>query len=70
MLSRMQEQGFSASILTKSDYIVRDLDVLKQMPDASVGVSVAFQDESVREIFEKSTIPLIERVREFVRVRW
>lgn len=49
------EKGFSASILTKSDLVVRDLDVLKEMNDASVGVSVAFNDIDTLRLFEGNT---------------
>jgi DNA repair photolyase len=63
ILDELRKHGFSACILTKSDYVVRDLNILRQMPDASVGVSIAFQDESIRKLFEANTIPMIDRIR-------
>lgn len=50
------EKGFSAGILTKSDLVVRDVDVLKEMGDASVSVSVAFNDSDTLRLFEDNTL--------------
>jgi DNA repair photolyase len=55
VLELFLEKGFSAGILTKSDLVVRDLDLLKDMGNASVSVSVAFTDNSVRQQFEART---------------
>jgi DNA repair photolyase len=44
VLELFLKRGFSASILTKSDLVVRDIDILKEMNDAAVSVSVAFND--------------------------
>lgn len=54
ILKILLEKGFSARILTKSDLVLRDLDLLAQMPDAGVSVSVAFTDEAHRRLFEGS----------------
>lgn len=45
--------GFSACILTKSDLVVRDIDLLRAMPGSTVGFSFAFQTERSRRIFEE-----------------
>lgn len=55
VLERLLENGFSASILTKSDLVLRDIDLLQSMEKAAVSVSVAFNDEDVRRCFEAST---------------
>jgi len=55
-------KGFSASILTKSDLVVRDIDILKGMNDASVSVSVAFTDNQTRSLFEANTIDTEKRI--------
>jgi len=44
--------GFSVSILTKSDLVTGDIDLLKSMPGSSVGFSIAFQAEDDRQLFE------------------
>jgi len=46
--------GHAACILTKSDLVVRDIDLLRGMPGSSVGMSFAFQTERSREMFEDS----------------
>lgn len=55
VLELLEEKGFSASILTKSDLVLRDMDVLKSMKNAVVSFSVAFNDEDVRRMFEANT---------------
>ena len=55
VLELLLEKGFSAGILTKSDLVVRDKDLLKEMNDASVSVSVAFTNNDVRQQFEANT---------------
>ena len=42
VLELFLEKRMSASILTKSDLIIRDIDLLKKMDNASVSISVAF----------------------------
>jgi len=51
-LELLVELGFSACILTKSDLVLRDIELLQNMADCSVGFSLAFQDEGVRSRFE------------------
>jgi DNA repair photolyase len=68
VLELLQPKGFSASILTKSDLILRDMDVLRNMDQASVSVSVAFKDNAVRQLFEADTMdtePRIDALRKF-----
>jgi DNA repair photolyase len=54
VLELLLERGFSVGILTKSDLVVRDIDLLTEMDDASVSVSVAFNNNEVRKQFEAS----------------
>lgn len=58
----LADAGFSASILTKSDMVTRDLDLLAAMPQASVGVSLGFSDDSLRRALEEDTPPNERRV--------
>ncbi len=51
-LELLAERDFSVCILTKSYLVTRDIDVIARMPESSVGFSVAFQDEVVRQLFE------------------
>ena len=54
VLELLAERGFSVCILTKSGLVTRDFDLLRKMPDSSVGVSIAFQDERTRQLFENN----------------
>ncbi len=62
VLEILKEYGFSVSILTKSELVVRDIDILKEMPGSSVGISLAFQDDVDRRSFEKNTVPNKDRI--------
>lgn len=62
VLELFLKNGFSASILTKSDLVVRDIEILKEMNDAAVSVSVAFNDNQIRRWFEANTIDTEKRI--------
>jgi len=62
VLELLLDKGFSASILTKSDLVFRDMDVLAGMDNAAVSVSVAFNDNFVRRLFEANTIDTEARI--------
>ena len=49
LLEQMQGSGCSLSIATKSDLVVRDLDLIKKFPNARVSWSINTLDESFRE---------------------
>lgn len=69
VLMLLLEKGFSASILTKSNLVVRDLDLLQKMDDAAVSVSVAFNDNHVRQKFEAHTIDTEKRIEALRQLR-
>jgi len=56
------EREFRASILTKSDLVLRDIDLLKRIPNASVGFSIALTDEKARRFFEPCASPVKQRI--------
>ena len=62
VLEILLENGFSASILTKSDLVLRDMDILQAMNAANVSFSVAFTDENVRQLFEAKTKATAARI--------
>ena len=62
VLELLLKKGFSASILTKSDLVLRDIDILKEMKDAAVNVSVAFNDTNTRKLFEANTMDTGKRI--------
>lgn len=69
VLKLLLERGFSAGILTKSDLVVRDMDVLREMEGASVSVSVAFGDNRIRRQFEANTIDTEARIEALHQLR-
>ncbi len=69
VLSLLLQKGFSASILTKSDLIVRDIDILKEMKDAAVSVSVSFNDNQTRRLFEANTVDTEKRIEALCKLK-
>lgn len=61
-LQLLADQGFSASVLTKSGLITRDTSLLKNMSSSAAGISVAFTDESQRKLFEKNAPSTEDRI--------
>jgi len=51
-LERIAHAGARPSILTKSDLILRDFDILSRMDDVEVGVSIGIYDESLASVLE------------------
>ncbi|MDO5552248.1 MAG: radical SAM protein [Planctomycetia bacterium] len=62
ILSQNPEMYLDLSILTKSDLVVRDIDLLKKLPNISVGFSIAMLDEKAREIFEPGATSISRRL--------
>lgn len=69
VLELLLEKGFSASILTKSDLVCRDIDILKEMKAAAVSVSVAFNDNQTRRLFEAKTMDTEKRVEALLMLK-
>ena len=53
---------FPVSILTKSDLVLRDLDILHRLRDVEVGFTIATLDEEVRRLFEPHSSPITARL--------
>jgi DNA repair photolyase len=68
-VEELAERGFSASILTKSDIFTRDIELLAGMPEPAVGVSLAFNDEDTRALFEKVSMPTAARLRALAQAK-
>ena len=65
ILIRLASAEFPVSILTKSDGVLRDLDVLKRFPAGSieVGFSLNTADDAVCRVFEPGAPPASKRIR-------
>jgi len=51
------------SILTKSDLVLRDIDLLKQLKNISVGLTVTSADDGISRYFEKFAPPVSARYK-------
>ena len=60
ILSQFVNSSVRVEILTKSDLVLRDLDILKQILDVTVGVSLNTLDDTIRKELEPHA-PSIER---------
>ena len=60
-LKILAELKFPVSIQTKSDLVLRDLDILKQMDDCEVGFTITTLDEKIRSKFEPVSSTIEQR---------
>lgn len=60
VLEHLRGTGAHVEILSKSDLVVRDLDLLRQIPDLSVGISLNTLDDSFRNDIEPNA-PSVQR---------
>ena len=54
LLEELQGGGVKLSIQTKSDLVLRDMDLIKSFPDARVGFSINTLDESFKDDMDKA----------------
>ena len=54
LLEQLQGSGVRLSIQTKSDLVLRDVDLIKSFPDARVGFSINTLDESFKDDMDKA----------------
>ncbi len=69
VLELLLERGYSASILTKSDLVLRDMDLLQKMNEATISTSVAFNDNDVRQLFEGNTVDTEDRINALIKFK-
>ena len=62
VLELLGGRGFSVCVLTKSDLVLRDADLLAGMPGSSAGFSVAFARDDLRKMFEPEAPPVESRI--------
>ena len=65
MLELAEKHGFGATVLTKSDLVLRDLDVLKRINEKSkavVQISLTVMDERLSKILEPNVCPTSRRI--------
>jgi DNA repair photolyase len=59
-LQLLLDYGRRISILTKSDLVLRDLDLLKQFKNCEVGLTITTDNERIKKLFEPAS-PTIRR---------
>ena len=62
ILEVLLKYKFPFSVLTKSDLVLRDIDLLKQCDDCSIGLTITTLDENVRSHFEPYSSSPAQRV--------
>lgn len=62
LLTELVGSPLKVGILTKSDLVLRDIDLLKQLKDCTVGLSITTLDEDVRRHFEPGASPVAKRL--------
>lgn len=63
ILKILAENGFPVTIQTKSDLVLRDLDILKKIKNAQVGFTITSTDERIRRAFEPYSSPVENRFK-------
>ena len=61
-LEALAAYDFPVSILTKSNLVLRDLDILHRLRDVEVGFTIAALDEDARRLFEPGSSPVPARL--------
>jgi len=56
------------SILTKSDLVLRDLDLLRRLRDVEVGFTITTLDDEVRRVFEPRSSPIPARLEALAKL--
>ncbi|MFX1540770.1 MAG: radical SAM protein [Promethearchaeota archaeon] len=62
-LELLTRQQFPISILTKSDLVLRDVDLLGSSTENEVGITIITLDEKVRHVFESGAPPSQRRLK-------
>jgi len=61
-LEILQENNFSVDILTKSDLVLRDLDIISKFDNISIGLTITSLNDDVRSIFESGASSIDSRL--------
>jgi len=69
VLELLVKKGFSVSVLTKSDLVLRDMDLFQNMESTSVSFSLAFNDNSTRRLFEANTMDNEKRIEALCQLK-
>ncbi len=62
-LEILAQNGWPVTVQTRSQLVLRDIDILKQGKDFDVGLSVTTADDAIRKLFEPHAPVIKERIR-------
>ncbi len=62
LLQQLRYSGAAITILTKSALVLRDLDIFRQMPDITIGVSMNTTDDLFRQEIEPGAASVLNRL--------
>mgnify|MGYP001304247313 CR=1 FL=1 len=62
LLEELSGLDLDVSILTKSDLVLRDIDILKNMKKVSVGITITATDDAVRKVIEPGASAVAKRL--------
>ncbi len=68
ILKLLAENKFPTSVLTKSDLVTRDIDVMKEIRDCEVGLTITLLDETVKKVFEPWSASVENRLKALRRL--
>ena len=63
ILEALRECPAHVEILTKSSLVLRDLDLIKQIPDIAIGISLSNLEDADNKVFEPGASSAEERLR-------
>lgn len=68
-LEILAQNNWPVIIQTRSPLVLRDIDILKEMPDLEAGLSVTTADDAVRKLFEPDAPPIGDRINTLDELR-
>jgi DNA repair photolyase len=63
ILRLLQDYTFPINILTKSCLVTRDLDIISELFDAEVGLTITSYNDKTRQVFEPKASPIVDRIK-------
>lgn len=68
-LEILLQRGWPVTVQTKSPLVLRDIDLFGRSDSIEVGLSVTTADDRIRELFEPTAPPVMERIKALEELR-
>ncbi|MCW4050657.1 MAG: radical SAM protein [Candidatus Bathyarchaeota archaeon] len=62
ILECLMNTGFPVEILTKSSLILRDMDIIDELPEVEVGLTITCMEDKIRRVFEPGASTVQDRL--------